>query len=152
MSNTFENSVNEYLLELKNQGVILEGSPVGISEHLGTSHVKVSMIIGDNVEEKYIIVYRVNDSFTWKFFKQADNVVLYDFSPTGWHYPYFNKRIVAPLNLALQYPQFEVWFRLNNLPIIKENEALYCYCNEILPEHQSLIDSLSGVITVENRV
>jgi hypothetical protein len=58
-------------------------------------------------------------------------------------------RIVAPLTLALQYPQIEVWFRLNGLPIVVKDAMVYLYCNEILAEHEQLVTGLN--LTVENR-
>lgn len=151
MSRVFENAVNQYIIDLKNQSTLLEGSIVGINEILETAQVKVSIIVGEEIKEKYIFVYKSNDVLTWKFFNQADNVNLYDFSSDNWHYPSFSKRIITPIQLLLEYSAFEVWFRMNNLPIYKENDTLYCYCNEILPEHQYLIDNLSGTITVENK-
>ena len=67
-----------------------------------------------------------------------------------WVHVDFAMRIVAPIQLALEYPQFEVWFRLNDLPILKRGQQILCYCNEILPQHQPLVDSVES-ITVENR-
>jgi len=60
-------------------------------------------------------------------------------------------RIVAPKTLALDYPQFYVWFMLNDLPLEKVGDSVQIYVNEIIPEHQVLIDSLNGVVTVEKR-
>lgn len=74
----------------------------------------------------------------------------YEIAMESWIYPEFVKRIIAPVQLTMQYPAFEVWFRLNDLPILNKNGVLYCYCNVILPEHQYLIDQLAGVIVVEN--
>ena len=67
-----------------------------------------------------------------------------------WQHVDFAMRIVAPIQLALEYPQFEVWFRLNDLPIIKRGQQILCYCNEILPQHQPLVDGVEA-ITVEKR-
>ena len=60
-------------------------------------------------------------------------------------------RIVAPKTLALDYPQFYVWFMLNDLPMENVGDSVQIYVNEIIPEHQVLIDSLNGVVTVEKR-
>ena len=60
-------------------------------------------------------------------------------------------RIVAPKELALQYPAIYVWFQLNDLPIEKFDTYIHLYCNEILPEHQALVDGLNGVITIETK-
>lgn len=62
------------------------------------------------------------------------------------NYPF---RIVAPKALALQYPNLYVWFQLNDLPMEKIGDNVHVYINEIMPEHQSLIDNLNGVIVIE---
>lgn len=67
-----------------------------------------------------------------------------------WHEPAYALRIRAPKTLALDYPQMYVWFQINDLPIHKVGEEALLYCNEILPEHQPLVDNLDSV-TVENR-
>ena len=85
-------------------------------------------------------------SYTWQVVaKTAISIALED-----WHHPQFNKRIIAPVDLVMQYPQVETWFRINDLPIVRELTTLYCYCNVILSAHQQLIDALQGVITVED--
>ena len=147
----FEQLSNEYLANLVATGVFVTGDLIGVNEVLQTSTAKVGYLFNDQVSEKFIIIYKVNNNMTWKFYNQADNVLLYDYSTGDWNYPSFAKRIVAPISLSLQYPQFEIWFRLNNLPVVNKNNTLYCYCNEILPEHQALADSLQGQITIENR-
>ena len=60
-------------------------------------------------------------------------------------------RIIAPKALALQYPNLYVWFQLNDLPMENVGDSVQIYVNEIIPEHQVLIDSLNGVVTVEKR-
>lgn len=67
-----------------------------------------------------------------------------------WHEPKYPLRIRAPKTLALEYPQMYVWFQINDLPIHKEGDEALLYCNEILPEHQPLVDALDSV-TVETR-
>lgn len=65
-------------------------------------------------------------------------------------FPYnYKLRIIAPKTLALQYPAIYVWFQLNGLPVEPNGDSVYLYCNEILPEHQALINSLTGLISVE---
>ena len=58
-------------------------------------------------------------------------------------------RIVAPKMLALTYPQIYIWFQINDLPIENVGDMVHLYCNEIMPEHQGLIDANSNIITVE---
>jgi hypothetical protein len=63
-------------------------------------------------------------------------------------------RIIAPIQLIMDDIGIKMygWFTLNNLPVIpKDNGTVRLYCNEILPEHQAIIDSLQGVITIEER-
>lgn len=67
-----------------------------------------------------------------------------------WHHPQFAKRIVAPIQLVMQYPAVETWFRINDLPIVRNGGTLYCYCNLILPAHQQLVDATQGIVTIEN--
>ena len=61
----------------------------------------------------------------------------------------YSLRIVAPKQLVFQYPAIEIWFRLNGLPIRTDGDNILLYCNEIMPEHQALVDALEGVITIE---
>lgn len=67
----------------------------------------------------------------------------------NWHHPEYAIRIVAPVTLVFSYPQFYIWFMVNNLPIEKSDNTLYLYCNEILPEHQVFVEQLMDIITVE---
>lgn len=60
-------------------------------------------------------------------------------------------RIIAPKALALVYPQIYIWFQINDLPIEKVGDMMHLYCNEIMPEHQGLIDANSEIITVETK-
>lgn len=85
--------------------------------------------------------------------KDAQSLLMYhkQLLMGGWHHPDFSKRIIAPVDLVMQYPQVETWFRINDLPIVRVLTTLYCYCNVILPTHQQLTDALQGVITIEDR-
>ena len=67
---------------------------------------------------------------------------------SDWMYPY-PIRIVAPKMLALQYPQIYVWFQMNNLPVEVIGDLAHLYCNEIMPEHQTIIDANSSKIKIE---
>lgn len=145
----FEETSNQYLLELKNSGIIITGDLIGVNETLETSIAKVIGV--DKPKESRIIIYKLNNVLDWKYYDPIDNTELLIYSTNDWNYPQFILRIVAPIALLLQYPQFEVWFRINNLPIVNTDGILHCYCNEILPEHQTLVDSLHGIITIENK-
>ncbi len=148
----FKHLTIDYLTTLKNSNVIVDGECISSNEELETSVAKASFIVGEEIKQKFIIVYKNNNNLEWKFYTPSDSVTTFDFSTSGWHYPAFEKRIVAPIALANQYPSIEVWFRLNNLPIYVENGTVYLYCNTILPEHQTMANALQGVITIENRV
>lgn len=74
-----------------------------------------------------------------------------DFEPiTDWLHNY-PLRIIAPKTLALIYPQIYIWFQINDLPIEKVGDMIHLYCNEIMPEHQGLIDANSEIISVEQK-
>jgi hypothetical protein len=79
------------------------------------------------------------------------NKTAHELAMESWHHPAFAKRIIAPVQLVMQYPAVETWFRINDLPIVREGIILYCYCNIILPAHQQLVNSAAGVITIEDR-
>lgn len=55
-------------------------------------------------------------------------------------------RIVAPKELALQYPEIYVWFQLNGLPVEPNGDSVYLYCNEILPEHKEIVERYGAII------
>jgi hypothetical protein len=60
----------------------------------------------------------------------------------GWHEPNFEIRIVAPKALVFDDmgAKMFAWFQLNDLPVHSRDKQTSClYCNEILPEHQTLI-------------
>lgn len=69
---------------------------------------------------------------------------------SDWLYDY-PLRIVAPKTLALVYPEIYIWFQINDLPIEKVGDMMHLYCNEIMPEHQGLIDANSEIISVKQK-
>lgn len=72
---------------------------------------------------------------------------------TDWLHPY-HLRIVAPRSLT-SHPvgiAMFVHFSIEGLPIVRVGEDLiHIYCNEVMEEHQSLIEELQGVIMIEYR-
>ena len=149
----FEQQSNQYITQLESEGVIIEGNLIGVSETKQISRAIASFLINGVISEKHIIITKKNDVWAWNFINPIDRME-HDHGFTdddSWHYDTFSMRIIAPVQLLLEYPQFEVWFRLNNMPVVNKNGTLYAYCNYIIPEHQALIDGLAGVITVENR-
>jgi hypothetical protein len=147
----FEQQSNQYLKNLITEGVILEGSLIGVQEDLFTSRAIVTLLSGEETKERFIIIYKIGDNLTWKFLNPIDELET-NFVDGDWSYPDFEKRIVGPLGLILEYPQFEVWFRLNQLPVVVKDGMFYAYCNYIIVEHQTLVDELGGTITIENRI
>lgn len=149
----FENQSNQFLSGLISSGTFIDGSLVGVSEVLKTAKAMVvHQANGGEAKEKYISIWESNGQMNWIFLNPADRKYAYDYTADeSWHYSEFAKRIVAPLELANQYPQIKVWFDLRNLPIEVVGNTAYLYCNEIDPVHQALVDALQGVITIEDR-
>ena len=81
------------------------------------------------------------------------NLTLDELGRDYWQYPLYAKRIIAPINLILDDVGIKMygWFQLNQLPILKLGTSVHLYCNEILPEHQAIVDQLQGIIVVEDR-
>lgn len=81
------------------------------------------------------------------------DLTLVELGENYWQYPLYVKRIVAPIQLILDDIGIKMygWFQLNQLPILKIGTAVYLYCNEILPEHQAIVDQLQGIIVIETR-
>ena len=69
-----------------------------------------------------------------------------------WAHSEYPKRIIAPASIATDYPQllFELTVR-RKLPIEEVGETVQIYCTEILPQDQALVDSLQGVLTIEDK-
>ncbi len=70
-----------------------------------------------------------------------------------WKEPNFVKRIVAPISLIMDDvgTKMYTWFTIDELPIKNlNNGTVHLYCNNILPEHQHIIDSLEGTVSVED--
>jgi len=81
------------------------------------------------------------------------NTILQNLGDEYWHYPQFLKRIIAPIDLVMADVGIKMygWFQLNQLPIVKINTTVQLYCNEILPQHQAIVDQLEGMIFVQDR-
>ena len=146
----FEDEVKQYLVGLCVNNTFISGNLVGLNNP--TAKAKVSVVTGDNISEKFIMIYKENSAYTWKYLNIMNNKPIYRQVPGNWEYPTLAKRIVASVDLVLQYPQFEIWFRINDLPISRQDNTIYCYFNVVLPEHQQLFDQLvlAGSITIEN--
>ena len=69
-----------------------------------------------------------------------------------WPHPEYAKRIVAPKTLAMEDvgAKMYVWFMLEKLPVVPVGDHVHLYCRYIREEHEMIIDSLQGVITIED--
>lgn len=148
----FEQESNQYLVELISGGTILSGDLIGVSEGQFVAKAIASFLISGQVKEKIIMIKKTNDVLSWYFVSPVD---VNDINKTedNWSYPNFAKRIIAPVSLIMDPIGVQMfgWFQLNSLPTVTVDTSVYLYCNVILPEHQAIIDSLQGVITVEDR-
>jgi hypothetical protein len=63
---TFEQSTKDYLLVLKNQGVILNANIYGVSEEFKFSNCVADFLENNSVVQKSICVYDDNGTITWK--------------------------------------------------------------------------------------
>ena len=70
-----------------------------------------------------------------------------------WHYQDWAKRITAPAALVMEDIGVKMlgWFQVMGYPIERHGNNVRLYCNQILPEHQAVVDQLGEVITIENR-
>jgi hypothetical protein len=78
----------------------------------------------------------------------------YEVAIKNWIYLKYSKRIIAPIGLVMEDVGIKMlgWFQVNQLPVVKMGtDSVALYCNEILPQHQNLVDSLQGIITIEDR-
>lgn len=91
---------------------------------------------------------------TYKVLSRTQEEIEFNTALQQWRYPDFAKRIIAPVSLATNDigAKMYVWFKLNDLPVIKTNEnTVHLYCNTVLPEHQAIVDDLQGIVTIEDR-
>jgi hypothetical protein len=151
----FENTCIQYLSQLQTNGTILEGSLVGVNEVTQVSKAKVSVLINGIADEKFIIIHKVNNELTWNYLNVKDRIDS-GFEPVenGWVYPNYEKRIVAPIELIMDDIGIKMygWFQINELPVHRASDThVHLYCNVILPEHQAVVDSLGGVITIDDK-
>ena len=69
---TFEQQTLDYIVTLKNDGIIIDMDIYGVNEQLRTASCIGRFLNGDVVEEKHVIVYEINDTITWSFLKPID--------------------------------------------------------------------------------
>lgn len=88
--------------------------------------------------------------FYYKFYDPTKPI----YETGDWNYPTYSLRIKAPLQLIMDDIGIKIygWFSINNLPIVNKGDGyVYLYCNEILQEHTTIINSLSGVVIIETK-
>lgn len=147
---SFEAQSNTYIQELISQNEIIEGRLIGVNESLSSSTAICSFLVNNEVLEKHIIIYYTT-GMTWNFLKPTDLAAV-NYVEGDWNHPEYAKRIIAPIDLVMDNigPKFFGWFQLKGLPVVVKNNDVYLYCNVILPQHQPILESLTGV-TVEDR-
>lgn len=79
--------------------------------------------------------------------------ILNEFGNSYWQYPQYTKRIIAPQELIFDDNGIKMygWFNIQGFPIIKIGVQLHLYCYVILPEHQAIVDSFGGALTIQDR-
>ena len=100
----------------------------------------------DYETNKYVQVWTVHEL-------SQEEIELRD-AQADWTHPEWAKRIVAPLELALDDmgAKIAIWFQLNGFPVEKvDDTTLHLYCNVILPQHRAIVDGFGEAITIEDR-
>lgn len=148
---SFEQEANEYLYSLITGGTILSGDLIGVSEIQSVCKAIVGFIINGGVKEKNIILKKENNNWTWYFISILDQNEI-NKTTDDWCYPNFSKRIVAPSNLIMDDIGIKMygWFQINNLPVENVGNFVHLYCNTILPEHNTIIQNLEGLIQIQD--
>lgn len=72
---TFEQITKDYIVELKNQGVLIDANIIGVNEEFKTSTCVGRFLVNDIVEEKYIYIYDDKGTITWKYLTPIKNEV-----------------------------------------------------------------------------
>ena len=90
--------------------------------------------------------------FTYDVINKTQAEIDYETAMIGWHHQDYCKRIIAPAALIDQYPNIGVHMWINKLPIepSADGSLLYLYMNVIKHEHQALVDSLEGILVIED--
>jgi len=94
-------------------------------------------------ESKYYGKWRILHTVTVK----TEAEILLD----SWQHPEYSKRITAPAVLVFEDIGIKMlgWWQLQGLPFETNGETIYLYCNEILPQHQAIVEQLEELITIE---
>jgi hypothetical protein len=63
----FEQLTNDYIILLKEQGILLDANVIGVNEEFRTSTCVGKFIVDDVVVERYMCVYEDKGVITWKY-------------------------------------------------------------------------------------
>jgi len=71
----------------------------------------------------------------------------------SWKHPDWSKRIIAPAALVMEDIGIKMlgWWQVMGYPFEREGDNVHLYCNQILPQHQSIVDQLAGLITIQEK-
>lgn len=95
----------------------------------------------------------VNKLFTYQVIDKTQAEIDCETAMGGWHHPDLPKRITAPAELINDYPAIGVHMWIHKLPVEPSSDGslVYLYMKEVSPQHQTLVDSLNGVISIQTR-
>lgn len=150
MRNIIYNTQTEQLSRIYENGY-----NVPIPEH-EQSFIHVLEIITEEYPIYDNITQRVEEE--WKIdldnnvYRKVYHVIdksAYEIQCESWDDMDYAVRIVAPISLALLYPEIEVWFRLNGFPVIRRGTDILLYCNGIMEQHLELVSGYN--LLVEDR-
>ena len=93
------------------------------------------------------------DELTYTQSWQIIEKTAYEIAMQDWAYPEYQKRIVAPDALLLDDVGSKVfnWFTGKGLPFENHGDNIRLYFNDVLPQHQALVNQFEGVIVIEDK-
>ena len=96
---------------------------------------------------KLISEYVVNLE-TLQYIRVWDEIALsdYELAIKDWEYPKYERRIVAPEILLMQFANTLTYFQVHNFPTKVTNTKVYLWCNIIRPEHHEMIDQANSYL------
>ena len=136
-------------------GYIVDGQPGWLPENMVELIITYMQQPTYNVETEYLEAKTEVDLENNMLIRgwEIKQYSAYEIAMRSWHRPEYSKRIIAPAQLINDYPEIGLHMLVNKLPIepSDDGESVFLYMNIIRPEHQSLVDSLNGIIVVEDR-
>ena len=127
------------------KGEVLELTEAYTGEVATAGEVNPAIHKVETTAGKYYGKWRILHTVTMK---TADELLL-----DTWKHPDWVKRIIAPASLVMEDIGIKMlgWWQVMGYPFQREGANIYLYCNVILPEHQSIVDGLAGLITIEDK-